>query len=145
MTQEEFGFQIRRLAEVYGDRHFPQERVDIFWNKLKIESAVVFERSVTHLIATMKSAPMLDDLKSAISFWQSTKQDKTLTREDRIRLLQERNVHCEVCGDSGSVWARHKENGNKYTFKCTCEFSEQEKRWPVWGVKFENEYQHERE
>lgn len=79
MTLEGFEKQVKRLEDTYNIRNYPKPRVEIIWSAIRHHSDGVFERAVTHLIATHKTTPLVPEIQKAIEFIQA--EDKQRARE----------------------------------------------------------------
>lgn len=66
MTQNHFKLQIGRLQRTWGEKHYPAERTELFWEAFRECSENVFASAVSNLIATERNAPMLDELSKAV-------------------------------------------------------------------------------
>lgn len=137
MTKEEFQNQVIRLRNVYGDKYFPEERVSIFWNKLKFTKAETFERMVSLLIAECVSAPMLQKILEAKRIFG----DDSVSRESAINEKRRVSANCSQCGKMGYVLAKHLISGNEYSFRCSCSIAEfMNLNYPVWTPSHEREF-----
>ena len=53
-----FESNIKKLAKVYGEKLYPDERVEIFWQMVKDFPEESFSRQVQYWIANNKQAPL---------------------------------------------------------------------------------------
>jgi hypothetical protein len=50
MTPLEFSNQMDRLCRTYGEKSYPKERMDAFYERVKAHHAAQFEKAITYLI-----------------------------------------------------------------------------------------------
>lgn len=66
MERELFTNQMKRLAETYGEKAYPKERMALLWNAFRHESDEAFTDAVSELIVTCRSMPMLKEFEGAV-------------------------------------------------------------------------------
>lgn len=72
MEIEKFRDQVKRLKRVYGDSSYPDDRIDILWDKIKNKSGVVFREAVDKFISERKTAPMIPEIMETFAFLEKT-------------------------------------------------------------------------
>lgn len=102
MNGQEFGKEIERIKRTFGDKYYPQDRIDLIWLGVKDFSAHWFKYFIDQLISTSRQAPMVVDFIEAAKaererMWRDSKSreafsfDKWLTnfsREDEVMFSQ---------------------------------------------------------
>ncbi len=116
MTKEEFGREIDRLRDVFGDAKFSEERIKTLWEKLKFTEGKVFEKAITHLILESKFCPNFSEIKHAISIFSER------IRDQRKEIETEIQRYCSWCGNSGFVHLIHKRDLYKEVMRCQCQY-----------------------
>ena len=89
MNVREFGEQMERLMDVYGERYYPMVRNDQIYKWAKRMTAEAFEQVVSNLIADCAHAPLLSKFQEAFSQVRS-KMAVTV-------------IHCVYCSGSGMI------------------------------------------
>lgn len=148
MTEPQFDEAIARLKGVYGERNYPDERMDLWFEKVREMPFAVFFGIVKSTIAShMGQAPSLDAMLEyggkSVREW----------REDRKRLVEAaiaREPDCKWCKKSGVVEAvpHSPKNHNSCYFNCPyCEVSRIQGtgHLPKWGDRFTNVYRLKRD
>lgn len=62
MDRGSFQGQMRRLVGTFGERNYPQERVEIIWKAFQHATDREFEDVVTECVANHRHAPVVQDL-----------------------------------------------------------------------------------
>ena len=107
------------------------ERIDIFYNRLKHLSLECFTRIIDDIVANSKTAPVLDDFVNRIDQFGGVKISKRVKEAASIERLKESGKSCKFCNRTGYVRMFRKENigfgdyNYSYTFKCSCEYGRQ--------------------
>jgi hypothetical protein len=135
VTLDEFRYQIDRLVETYGKDKYPKTRVHLFWECLRNESPVTLEKAVSRLIAESRTAPMLQDLSLEIREDHARQRQRRAQSEtEKPSDFSDQEPVCDTCQDTGAVFAIHKENNARYTFRCPCSAGiSREVKWPMWN------------
>lgn len=89
MNFQEFGTQLDRLKEVYGDRAYPEARVKLIFNWSRRLHVDAFEAVVTKLIEECERTPLLGKFKEYYGQIRST--------------LPRSTVDCAYCAGSGLI------------------------------------------
>lgn len=110
MSNQAFRLQIDRLATVYGDKNFPQDRVNMLWKRYNMVNAKLFERAVDQVILEMPPpGAILQKIDERVRI---TKQnDASQFREQAIKYA------CEACRDFGYGWVADEVK------RCSCELA----------------------
>jgi hypothetical protein len=126
MTQEEFQKQIKRLADVYGERNYPPERAKMIWRKLGHYHEKVFNEAVDTVIADNAQAPMLTKLREAVyaaqRLFPELASDPHAPTRKEILEGQKSKSECRKCWNWGIILARRKDiEGNPLeSLVCPC-------------------------
>lgn len=126
MNKELFLNQIQRLSDIFGEKYFPAERIEVTWNKCKHEEDEQFVRAVNKIILDKIHVPSANEI---ISY---TINERTL----KTKPVVEFKFDCSWCGQSGFVTAKHKNNKpGDYAFKCKCKLFSSRARgtFPEWS------------
>lgn len=105
MTQEQFIAQIDRLHNVYGEKAYPKERMDVIWEKVRHTSREQFERAITQLIGECFSPPALSRILDATG---------TLAKTPKQHHDELESFKCDGCKDRGFDFIRD------IVTACTC-------------------------
>ena len=135
MNNEEFKVQILRLIDCYGPRFYPEGRVKAIYEEFKHIEVEVFKRSVAYLIADSRYAPVLTNIREAVSAHEGKYR-----YEKREKLKRELGSYkCPLCKNSGAIIAF---KGNcSYAFRCQCKIGYMSgANWPVWKDRLKEEY-----
>lgn len=127
--------QMQRLERVYGDKNYPQERLDLFWREFKNLDNDIFQEIVNELIATSRMAPMLSELREKKSE-VSKKYDYRIkaARDAFIASLKD----CFKCGKLGYITATKNDSKGIYSFLCDCGIGERlSLKYPKWNYEFD--------
>ena len=109
MNYAEFGKELNRLKEVYGDKSYPDARVKLIFNWAKRLNADAFELIVSKLIGDNSYAPLLDKFKTAYGEIRAT--------------LPKMEQECVYCMGSGFILSgKFPELGSAYA--CCCAHGE---------------------
>jgi hypothetical protein len=59
--------------------------------------------------------------------------DLKVKQQRNVKRLKEVNIPCDQCASKGYIWASHRENKCRYSFKCDCHFGNSVGyNYPVW-------------
>ena len=83
MDKQEFVTQIDRLKNTYGDKQYPEERVKVIWSEVKDRASAWLERQVSHWIASSRMAPLLPEIRDAMSLEREHMHSKDKQRYSR--------------------------------------------------------------
>jgi len=67
MNHGEFSMQMSRLVANFGDRNYSDERIKLFWREAEPLDITMWKRIVEKFIAECRYAPLLPELREAIS------------------------------------------------------------------------------
>lgn len=62
MTREHFNSEINRLKEVYGEKPYPVERMNLLWDSFRDLEPNLFSEMISEAIATRRTAPLAKEL-----------------------------------------------------------------------------------
>jgi hypothetical protein len=74
VKKEHFQDQVKRLMGVFGEKYYPPERSAMFWKSYSHLRDETFQEVVNLLIATQRSAPMLDDFERCLTEVKKSEQ-----------------------------------------------------------------------
>ncbi len=80
MTAEKFNEQVLRLTEVFGATHYTAPRLKVILTSVKHIRDDHFERTITRLIATKRTAPLVTEITEAYEAILS--EDRQRSREN---------------------------------------------------------------
>lgn len=80
MERTLFTEQMKRLAEVYGERAYPKERMTILWNCFRDVTDTVFTDSVTELIGSCRSMPLMKEFEAAVEVARTREKESHYQR-----------------------------------------------------------------
>lgn len=63
MTEEQFKFQLDRLVNSFGSKHFDLERIDLIRNEVLWMDLGLFSSIVSSFLSSMRSAPLPKDFR----------------------------------------------------------------------------------
>lgn len=90
MNRQEFVDHIEKLKETYGDKAYPDPRVERIWQWARKIKEPLFKIVVSDAIADCERAPLLGKLKE---IYGNTRQSNPDAHK----------YHCDYCGGSGWV------------------------------------------
>lgn len=67
MTFEQFQNQVKRLANTFGAKNYPEERITVFWKEFKYTDYNLFQEAISRAIAEELRAPMISRLRDFVS------------------------------------------------------------------------------
>jgi hypothetical protein len=115
MTYEQFNTQVQRLASVYGARHYPEERVSIFWDMVGEGDIHMFSKAVRGWIR--------DNTQPALGKFFEDFHVQTLRNSYAVAVHRE--IQCIQCLDTGMVLGNEKCSGDDFVFLCSeCNYAE---------------------
>lgn len=77
MTRNEFDLELARLKEVYGEKPYPIERVNLLWDSFRDLNPNHFSQMISEAIATRRSAPLAKELTElAVALKPVTKHNR---------------------------------------------------------------------
>ena len=91
MQRDDFKEQIKRLMNVWGQRHFNESRLNRIWLTVQHVSYSDFEKVVDTMLDNMRYAPLPKDFQDAT---------RNLTREV-FHKPEEHKPNCSECRDIG--------------------------------------------
>lgn len=119
MTYQFFTLEFSRMTKNYGDKAYPQDRVDQIWKRLQDLPEALFRDLLGELIAYNLHPPMLDKIELAARPYV----DRAMAvKRDRLRSTVEREGWCRWCQNSGILMARLRDYSHPaapYTFRCS--------------------------
>lgn len=115
MKLADFHKQIDRLIKVYGGNRYPQERIEMIFERVGCIDIESFKTAVSRFIGETEKPPFSQDFIDALGsvLAEAVKRE----REAKLALL----APCFTCNGSGSVTMYEKATGCEYAFQCTCE------------------------
>lgn len=84
MDKKFFETQVKRLQEVYGDRGYPNERVNLIWSAFRNTFDEVFKEAIDDLISSKRSAPMLPEILEAVDVCINRDKERRLQTQQVI-------------------------------------------------------------
>ena len=105
MTHQEFSFQMDRMLKTYGERNYPNERMDAIFERVKGIPVKTFDRAVTYLIGEHFSPPSVSKIVEACGNFREPGERQNYTPY---------KFRCPPCSDLGFGWVGHK------IVKCSC-------------------------
>lgn len=146
ITQETFGQQAKRLIEKFGERPYAGETLKGLYQIIQNSDPDEFKAWVTEQIITKRGAPLATEFRE---FEYASRKNKFKVISSEIsKNLQNldpdawkaHTFKCNKCFDSGSLFARNKENKCEYIFVCDCPEGEnsiwaENKRGKDWALK----------
>lgn len=126
-----FESNIKKLAKVYGEKLYPDERVEIFWQMVKDFPEESFSRQVQYWIANNKQAPL------GLEFQEFVKK-QNYHKQIQIKTNLANDHRCKYCADVGLVLTTDP-NGLSVAFKCSyCSNANQKEKIAYWSDKNSN-------
>lgn len=140
MTKEFFLKIINRLSQVYGDKHYPDERIKIFWEWAKNKDHEILQIAVSDLIADCATAPLFSKIRE-----EYLQAQKRLGRDGYLEKWIASQPDCSKCGKNGFIVAIEKTTKQVFAFKCNfCRIGEKTNpKYPVWLESLSSIYEPE--
>lgn len=144
-----FASQISRLVETYGEKNFPQPRVNLLRKEMNHLSDEQFDKVVGYVIFNKYRIPSGDDFYKAVDYVKK----QTLAEENRAKVhvrvdpfadiademeYVHTEIQCEHCFDTGTITAISRKTRNDYLFRCFCEVGE--RRPEIDGPIFKKDF-----
>lgn len=145
MELNQFERHVAKLKSVYGERIYPDERVDTLWGSFKEMGSEEFEKLISHIINTYQRPPMPTEIKT-ISYVVNREFYEERKRKYQERISSGEVDPCRYCENSGLLTATwiHSETTNGFSFRCSfCNSQERiktSKIIPLWGSSFKKNY-----
>lgn len=118
MNLREFGEQMDRLKNVYGDKAYPKERIELIWKNVGSLSALSFSRVVDDLISSFRNAPMAQEFSEALS----KERERTAANVIRPDIpAWNAPARCWSCKDTGCFVCVHPVKPGLWAFRCACD------------------------
>lgn len=153
MTFEEFQMGAAKLQRVYGEKAYPQERVEIIFRSVKYSSSKIWEETVTELIGEAMHAPPLSKIKETLyavkkKFGESSDAWEGLRQQ--LRKL-EQSSGCRKCFGQGVFLAMKRADPYQYqyNFICDCHAGTlaqdlpENKRLRAWDMIIARDWRHD--
>jgi len=67
MTLPEFKEQIGRLKKIFGDKYYPNDRMQLMYECYKSTKYSYFEAAINYLVLNSRRAPLLEDITKALN------------------------------------------------------------------------------
>ena len=116
MKKTTFDLQVQRLRSSFGVIKYSDEKIDIFWRRLRFAGEAQIENAIDLLIADAKFAPVLSDIENLV------RDSITSNRNAYYKRQQKTLNNCSNCGNTGIKVITH-ENGNDYHYRCRCQWA----------------------
>lgn len=113
MSKDFFNIQISRLKSTYGEKQFPRERIEMYWEKYHMVPAVDFKAAVNRLILNSRYAPMAQDFDDALY------EPLLRLKEVRASEISQKGM-CQGCKNTGRVSIKINKAHAPYSFRCYC-------------------------
>lgn len=133
MQHEDFKREIARLVQVFGDRNYPKERVNLLWQAFSYCQEEDVTAAVSHLIGNTLKPPLQRELAEAI-------EEAARERRENNRGPTKVSARplCQYCSDSG--WATVTQKGAfppvKVCVRCPCLIGAKlSKSVPQWDTR----------
>lgn len=101
MTAYEFDTQINRLKDVFGDRHYPDERVKLLWRAVSDYPGKWFSKTVDKFIGECRQPPLLPEFRTevAIERERSWGKEKEVHAKDAKQFMQrfDDQIRSSIC------------------------------------------------
>jgi hypothetical protein len=117
MNFVEFGSQMDRLKQTFGEKSYPEERVRLLWSDYGHVPIGVFSDGISKLIKEKRYAPLGDELRDVFSYFSSGSR-----REEKIKAIKEKG-RCGICDDTGSVIKECNDRVFRAA-RCSCDLGE---------------------
>lgn len=66
MTHEDFDYQMGRLMNCFGDKHYPKERQIMIWKEINSQTAAWMMRTVDEMVGCCRFPPLLPEFREAM-------------------------------------------------------------------------------
>lgn len=139
MSPETFRIQMGRMYSLFGEKTYPQERLESIWQFCQDLPDHVFRQMVNSFIDDAKSAPLPKEFKSLAASYFA--KNRGFNQEPETKPSAQ--ARCWDCGDSGNAFANKKSNGASYVFRCHCRIGgdRPKAQGAQWSAHFEAEYE----
>lgn len=108
MTEYMFRHNMKRLAEVFGEKAYPRDRTEILWTYVKDCSDEAFGNWISRVIADSKFAPLGEQFRE---FARGNQERQEIPKSATF---------CTLCGNGGRIIATRISDKYKFAFSCTC-------------------------
>lgn len=108
MTNYQFGIEIDRLKQSFGERYYNAARAELLFKIINQVDVEFFSRWVDRMLVDSKHPPMGPEFREMYDKWLAT-QRKKLNPDERL---------CKVCGDDGQLLAVKRDDLTKWAFLC---------------------------
>ena len=105
---------MQRLVKVYGQARYPEERIQMIYERVGFVEVEVMKKQISYFIGAMEKAPMLNDFIEGLG--SVLVEAKNLAIEEKIKHMDA----CVICNGTGHNTMYDKNNGWDYAFQCTC-------------------------
>lgn len=142
MNFQEFTAVMKRFADGYGTRFYPEPTTKAIFEIVKWLSMVEFDKVLQILVDEHTRAPVPANFRKAAAPFLKTAFDRH--RLDQVKAASENN-NCARCGNTGMIMALLRENPRaEYAFRCSsCAIANSRNIGngiPTWGVEFKDRY-----
>lgn len=137
MEREKFKNEVDRLMRVYGDKSYPLERINIFWEWAKNKDHEILRIAISDLIADCATAPLFSKIRE-----EYLQVQKRLGRDGYLEKWIAAQPECSKCGKNGFIVAIEKTTKQIFAFKCNfCSIGEKTNpKYPAWIESFSKTY-----
>jgi len=103
VTKEVFQEQIKRLADVYGPKAYPSERVKVLWLTFNRVGDEQFIDSVSYLIMNFRAAPLIKEFSEVVNSAETRRKEQLRQQADGTSMLDilNRAYHAADYSDAG--------------------------------------------
>lgn len=108
MTLYQFGMEVDRLKQAFGEKFYNPARTGLLFSIIKDVDAEFFSRWVDRMLIDSRHAPMGPEFREMYDKWCAIKRKQT-NPDERL---------CKVCGDDGQLLAIKKDDESKWAFLC---------------------------
>lgn len=126
MTEVEFTKEATRLLKTYGDKAFPQERLQLVFKKFQHYPSDLFAEVISEVIADCISVPNITKMQEYANVVKGRRQDVRVDpfafARERILQKSKEQTTCRHCQSGGIVTAIRKGDPHNYEwdFLCNC-------------------------
>ena len=117
MQLKQFSSVMENLKSAYGEKLYPDPRVEIIWNQVESLDFYWFDKLVKAWIGSNLKPILVDQIREAAREERNKKFDSQW--QNPILSPMPRNNSCDECRDIGLLWKINDE-GYEYVYRCQC-------------------------